>query len=98
MWPSPTRPYQDVYGQLIQPLVGQPLFEDFVLIEWVRQQCARALFGILAYWGSAARRLAQRLQNLLNLSIGVPACGLVFQNQVSTHAAAGEVLHSLVIL
>ena len=37
-------------------------------------------------------------QKRLDLLVGIPAGGLVLEDQVGAHAAAGEILHTLVIL
>src|SRR5580700_11256628 len=89
-------PQQYVNRQLIETLVGQTLLQDLVFVEVVRQQLRRTLFRIAAQLvGSAAGKF---VEDFLYFLVGIPTPSFVFQDQVGSHAAAGEVFYSLIIL
>src|SRR3984957_1724798 len=78
---------EDVDRQLVEALVGEALLHDDVLVEVMSQQRCCALFRVGAdLWGSVRVR-TDSLQYRPDFLVGVPASGLVFENQIIAHAA-----------
>jgi len=71
---------EDLYGQLIQSLVGKPLSENSVLIKGMTQQGLRRFFRILFGRRQAFLIARKLLEYGLDFLIGVPALRLVLED------------------
>ena len=78
-------------------LVGQAFLHNRIFIENVRQQRRCPFARIPACFRNAGDIGRNFLENGLNFLVGIPASRLVFENQISPHAAAGKVFDPVVI-
>src|SRR5580704_8291721 len=73
---------EDVDRQLVEALVGEALLHDDVFVEVVSEQRCCALFRVGADLWRSVRVRTDFLQYRRDFLVGVPARGLVFQDEI----------------